>query len=187
MESVKTKETDVSASKKTEQKLLRKLYTRNIFAAMIAVLLCGAAIIISGNWKNLILGIAAVGWIAWSTGMIYLDSKKNNLEVIYAQSVASEMTKSPLENHKVLYHLVAPSRQQGVQQGVSIYIEAKPGKFRNGIVYALLFKRRIDGYYNESNFLCCLDLPPETDQTVCEETAQNKGNLLFFPQERGES
>lgn len=145
-----------------EQNILRRLYMKTIAAAIAAISLCIAASIATKIWSGLWLVLMAIAAFGYTLFMIRYDEKKGNIIGIRGECIG------PMEEDKFLtkvkkqktYRFIARSEED---EASSLYIKADAGKFREGEVYYLLFKKSPTNEYNEKNLLTYGIIPPTFD------------------------
>lgn len=152
-----------------EERILRTLYIKIVLSGCAAFILGILAAYMSGNWKTLLLGILVLGGFLFTFFSARMDVKKGNIVSVYAQccgQVKSARTKIKPSGRVTYRFITQTANEFGVfdeEEGnaVSLYIKADEGKFLEGELYCLLFRKNDSAVYNEKNLMTYGSVPSD--------------------------
>lgn len=179
-----------------EGKILRALYIKIVLSGCAAFVLGVLAAYMSGNWKTLLLGVLVLGGFLFTFFSARMDVKKGNVVSVYAQccgQVRSTRTKMKSPGRMTYRFITQAASEYGVfdegeEETASLYIGAEEGKFLEGEMYCLLFRKDDSAVYNEKNLMTYGAVPSDIlsfsvmdsdEETPSGETSQDAKLIRF--------
>lgn len=126
-------------------KILARIYIKTGFLAVVCIIFSVGSTILLKEMVNLVLGLAILATLGYSSISLKMDEQKGMLETVWA--TCKDVQTSVLSKNALFqFETDEPVK------GQVIYIKAKKMDYFKGVQYCLVF-RNSRGHYNENTLL----------------------------------
>lgn len=177
-----------------EEKIIQRLYFKIVLAGTAGALLCIVASFLAGTWSTLWFGGFVLIGVTFTALSIRRDVKRGHVVSVYAEcyeSIGGKSFVKQVANSRITYRFITKSvnpilfdEDDDDDAAISLYIKGERGKFREGELYCLLFRKALNNAYNEQNLLTYGAVQPDImsfaaddgidGQIAVQKTAQDK-------------